>query len=138
MDLVDVQPEFDLYNEEWPLRTSSEYSPPAKFVHEEPERRGQALNSILAGGVIISGSTVRRSVLARRVRTHSHTLVENSVLFDNVDIGRHCTVRNAIIDKNVVVPEGTSIGVHLDDDRARGFTVTPQGVVAVPKGYVFH
>jgi glucose-1-phosphate adenylyltransferase len=138
MDLVDVQPEFDLYNEAWPLRTSSEFSPPAKFVHEDADRRGQALNSILAGGVIISGSTVRRSVLARRVRTHSHTLVENCVLLDNVEIGRHCTVRNAIIDKNVVVPEGTQIGVNLDDDRARGFTVTPQGVVAVPKSYVFH
>ena len=138
MDLVDVQPEFDLYNEAWPLRTSSEFSPPAKFVHEDAGRRGEALNSILAGGVIVSGSTVRRSVLARRVRTHSYTLVENSVLFDNVEIGRHCTVRNAIIDKNVVVPEGTQIGVNLDDDRARGFTVTPQGVVAVPKSYVFH
>ncbi len=138
MDLVDVQPEFDLYNEAWPLRTSSEFSPPAKFVHEDAERRGQALNSILAGGVIISGSTVRRSVLARRVRTHSHTLVENCVLLDNVEIGRHCIIRNAIIDKNVVVPEGTQIGVNLDDDRARGFTVTPQGVVAVPKSYVFH
>jgi glucose-1-phosphate adenylyltransferase len=137
MDLVDVQPEFDLYNEAWPLRTSAEFSPPAKFVHEEPTRRGEAFNSILAGGVIVSGSTVRRSVLARRVRTHTGALVENSVLLDNVDIGRRCTVRNAIIDKNVVVPEGTDVGVNLDDDRARGLTVTPQGVVAVPKSYVF-
>lgn len=137
MDLVAVVPEFDLYNEEWPLRTSAEYSPPAKFVHDLEERRGQALNSLLAGGVIISGSSVRDSVLARRVRLHSHSTVERSVLFDNVTIGRHCDIRNAIIDKNVHVPEGTQIGVNLDDDRARGFTVTASGVVAVPKGYRF-
>jgi len=132
-----VQPEFDLYNEAWPLRTSAEYSPPAKFVHEDEGRRGNALNSILAGGVIVSGSTVRRSVLARRARLHSYTLVENSVLFDNVEVGRHCTIRNAIIDKNVVVPDGTEIGIDLEADRARGFTVTPRGVVAVPKSYRF-
>src|SRR5690554_3290038 len=137
MDLVDVVPEFDLFNEEWPLRTSAEFSPPAKFVHDLDDRRGQALNSLLAGGVIISGSTVRESVLARRVRTHSHSLVERSVLFDNVTVGRHALIRNAIIDKNVNIPEGTQIGVNPDDDRARGFTVTAQGVVAVPKGYRF-
>jgi glucose-1-phosphate adenylyltransferase len=137
MDLVAVQPEFDLFNEVWPLRTSTEYSPPAKFVHEDGDRRGQALNSILAGGVIISGSTVRESVLARRTRVHSWSSVERSVLFDNVEIGRHCTIRNAIIDKNVNVPDGTQIGVNLDEDRARGFSVTERGVVAVPKSYVF-
>ena len=137
MDLVAVQPEFDLFNEVWPLRTSTEYSPPAKFVHEDGDRRGQALNSILAGGVIISGSTVRESVLARRTRVHSWSTVERSVLFDNVEIGRHCTIRNAIIDKNVNVPDGTQIGVNLDEDRARGFSVTERGVVAVPKSYVF-
>jgi glucose-1-phosphate adenylyltransferase len=137
MDLVAVQPEFDVFNEAWPLRTSAEYSPPAKFVHEVDGRRGVALNSILAGGVIVSGSTVRSSVLARRTRLHSFSLVENSVLFDNVEVGRHCTIRNAIIDKNVVVPEGTEIGLDLEADRARGFTVTPQGVVAIPKSYVF-
>ncbi len=137
MDLVDVVPEFDLFNEEWPLRTSAEFSPPAKFVHDLEDRRGQALNSLLAGGVIISGGTVRDSVLARRVRLHSHSSVERSVLFDNVTVGRHALVRNAIVDKNVSIPEGTQIGVNADDDRARGFTVTANGVVAVPKGYRF-
>lgn len=137
MDLVAVVPEFDLFNEEWPLRTSAEYSPPAKFVHDLDGRRGQAVNSLVAGGVIISGSLVRESVLARRVRVHSYSLVERSVLFDNVVIGRNCVIRNAIIDKNVDVPDGTQIGVNLDDDRARGFTVTASGVVAVPKGYRF-
>ncbi len=137
MDLVAVTPEFDLFNEAWPLRTSSEFSPPAKFVHEEVERRGQAFNSLLAGGVIVSGATVRRSILARRVRVNSLSLLENSVVFDDVTVQRRCTIRNAIVDKNVTVPEGTQIGVNLDDDRARGFTVTDQGVVVVPKSYQF-
>lgn len=137
MDLIMVRPEFDLYNPEWPLRTSSEYSPPAKFVHEEAERRGQAFNSLLSGGVIISGATVRESVLSRRVRVNSYSLVERSVVMDNCEIGRHCMIRNAIVDKNVHIPEGTQIGVNLDDDRARGFTVTDRGIVVVPKGYEF-
>jgi glucose-1-phosphate adenylyltransferase len=137
MDLVAVVPEFDLFNEAWPLRGSSEYSPPAKIVHEEADRRGQAFNSLMAGGVIISGGTIRRSIMFRRSRVNSYSLVENSVILDDSVIGRNCTVRNAIIDKNVVVPEGTQIGVNLDDDRARGFTVTENGVVVVPKSYRF-
>ncbi len=137
MDLVAVRPEFDLYNYEWPLRTSAEYSPPAKFVHEEDGRRGQAFNSLVAGGVIISGSTLRRSVLSRRVRVHSYSLVENSVLMDNCEVGRHCHIRNAILDKNVVVSDGTQIGVNLAEDRARGFKVSERGIVTVPKGYRF-
>jgi glucose-1-phosphate adenylyltransferase len=137
MDLVALQPEFDLFNEEWPLRTSAEYSPPAKFVHDQDGRRGQALNSIAAGGVIISGSVVRESVLFRRVRVRSYASVERSVLLDNVEIGRNCVIRNAIIDKNVVVPEGTHIGVDAEEDRARGLTVMPGGVVAVPKSFKF-
>jgi glucose-1-phosphate adenylyltransferase len=137
MDLVALQPEFDLFNEAWPLRTSAEYSPPAKFVHEAGDRRGQALNSIVAGGVIISGSTVRESVLFRRVRVNSWASVERSVLCDNVEIGRHCVIRNAIIDKNVSVPPGTRIGVDAEEDRARGLTVMPSGVVAVPKSFRF-
>ena len=137
MDLVALEPEFDLYNEEWPLRTSAEYSPPAKFVHDMGERRGQALNSIVAGGVIVSGSTVRDSVLFRRAHVHSYASVERSVICDYVEIGRHCVIRNAIIDKNVIVPPGTTIGVDADQDRARGFTVMPSGVTAIPKRYRF-
>ena len=137
MDLVAVKPEFDLYNEEWPLRTSAEYSPPAKFVHEEETRTGQALNSLVAGGVIISGATLRNSVAFRRVRVNSYASVENSVLFDNVTVGRHCELRNVIIDKNVDVPAGTRIGVDAAEDRARGLTVMPSGVVTVPKGFKF-
>ncbi len=137
MDLVALEPEFDLYNDAWPLRTSSEYSPPAKFVHEEADRRGQAFNSLVAGGVILSGGTVRESVLSRRVRIHSYALVERSVLLDDVEIGRNAVVRNAILDKNVSVPAGARIGVDAEEDRARGCTVTESGVTAVPKGYRF-
>ena len=137
MDLVDVEPEFDLYNDDWPLRTSAQYSAPAKFVHEDGERTGRALNSLLAGGVIVSGGTVRESVLSRRVRVNSYATVERSVLFDDVTVGRSCRLKNVIIDKDVSVPEGTEIGFNADDDRARGFTVTDRGVTAVPKGYRF-
>ncbi|WP_075833913.1 glucose-1-phosphate adenylyltransferase [Deinococcus marmoris] len=137
MDLVSVNPEFGLYNAEWPLRTSSEFSPPAKFVHESDGRKGQAFNTILAGGTIISGGTVRDSVLGRGIHTHSYSTVESCVLFDEVEVGRHSHLRRAIVDKSVVIPPGTKIGLDLDEDRARGFTVTDSGVVVVPKGYTF-
>ncbi|MFY0527334.1 glucose-1-phosphate adenylyltransferase [Archangium gephyra] len=137
MDLVSVDPEFDVFNPEWPLRTAVEYSPPAKFVHESGERMGRALNSMVAGGCIISGGTVRESILFRRVRVNSYSLVERSVLFDEVDIGRHAKVKNAIIDKDVRVPPNARIGYDLVADKARGFTVTDNGIVVVPKGYKF-
>ncbi len=137
MDLVAVEPEFDIFNQEWPLFTSSEFSPPTKFVHEEGYRRGQAFNSMISGGVIISGATVRNSVIARRVRINSYSLVENSVIFDDCSIGRHSVIRNAIIDKGVKVPQDMHIGVDLDKDSKQGFTVTERGIVVVPKNYAF-
>lgn len=137
MDLVSVNPEFDLYNPQWPLRTANEWSPPAKFVHESEGRVGRALNSLVAGGCIISGGTVRESILFRRVRVNSYSEVRRSVLFDEVDIGRHAQVQNAIIDKNVRVPPNTRIGYDLEQDKARGFTVTERGIVVVPKNYKF-
>lgn len=137
MDLVSINPEFDLFNPEWPLRIANEYSPPAKFVHESGERVGRALNSLVAGGCIISGGVVRESVLFRSVRVNSYSDVRRSVLFDGVDIGRHAKVQNAIIDKNVRVPPETRIGFDLESDRARGFTVTDNGIVVVPKNYRF-
>ncbi|OJH36487.1 glucose-1-phosphate adenylyltransferase [Cystobacter ferrugineus] len=137
MDLVSANPEFDVFNPEWPLRTAVEFSPPAKFVHEAGERMGRALDSMVAGGSIISGGTVRQSILSRRVRVNSYSLVERSVLFDEVDIGRHAQVKNAIIDKGVRVPPHTKIGHDREQDKARGFTVTDTGIVVVPKNYSF-
>lgn len=137
MDLVSMNPEFDLYNPQWPLRTANEYSPPAKFVHESGERVGRAPNSLVAGGCIISGGVVRESILFRWVRVNSYSEVFRSVIFDEVDIGRHAKVKNAIIDKGVRVPPNTQIGHDLAQDKARGFTVTDEGIVVVPKGYKF-
>jgi glucose-1-phosphate adenylyltransferase len=133
MDLVAVDPIFDLYNREWPILTWSYPHPPAKFVHEAGERRGRALNSLVANGALVSGGTVRRSILAPRARVNSFALVEDSVLFDNVDIGRGAVVRRAVIDKNVRIPEGERIGVDLERDRRR-FTVSEGGVVVIAKG----
>ena len=137
MDLVAVVPEFDLYNPQWPLRTANLFSPPAKFVHEAGARTGQAFNSLLAGGVIVSGGTVRSSVLSRRVRVNSFSSVERSVLFEDVMVGRHAKVKNAIIDKQVDIPPGTTIGYDLAQDAERGFTITEQGIVVVPQAYRF-
>ncbi len=137
MDLVSAKPEFDLYNPEFPLRTAMEFSPPAKFVHEAGDRTGRALNSLLAGGVIVSGGTVRESVVSRRVRVNSYAELNRSVVLDEVEIGRHCRIQNAIIDKNVHIPPGTQIGYDLEEDRSRGFVVTESGVVVVPKSYNF-
>jgi len=137
MDLVAERPSFDLYNPEWPLRTANLFSPPAKFVREEEGRVGRAINSLIAGGVVVSGGTVRHSVLFRRVRVNSWSQVENSVLFDDVDVGRHAKLKNVIVDKEVRIPSGMELGYDLEADRARGLTVTPGGVVVVPKGYVF-
>ncbi len=137
MELVDVVPEFDIYNPEWPLRSASIFSPPVKFVHEFGERVGHAINSLVAGGVIVSGGLVRESLLSRRVRINSYAVVERSVLLDHVEVGRECHIKNTIIDKDVIVPPNTRIGYDVEEDRARGFVVSKAGVVAVPKAYRF-
>lgn len=135
MDLVSAEPVFDLYNRRWPILTLGFPHPPAKFVHDHHERRGQAFDSLVAPGVIVSGGTVRRSILSPLARVHSSAEVTDSVLFDSVDVGRRAVVRRAIIDKNVRIAEGAQIGVDAERDRAR-FTISDSGVVVVGKGAV--
>src|SRR5579862_1760352 len=132
MDLISVHPIFNLYNQEWPILTQYQPLPPAKLVLEDTERVGSAVNSMLCPGVVISGGTVRRSVLSPNVRVHSFALVEDSILLDDVDVGRSAVVRNAIVDKGVVIPEGFELGVDLERDRKR-FVVSDNGIVVLGK-----
>jgi len=132
MDLVSLTPQLNLYDPSWPILTYQPPYPPAKTVHEEEGRMGTALNSIISNGCILSGGTVRRSVLSPRVRVHSYAEIEDSILFEGVEVGRHAKIRKAIIDKEIQIPEGMQIGYHPEED-ARHFTVTPSGIVVVPK-----
>jgi glucose-1-phosphate adenylyltransferase len=108
--------------------------PPAKFVFDAGTRIGRSLDSLVSNGVIVSGGTVRDSVLSPGVRVNSWSAVDRSVLLHNVIVGRHAQIKDAIIDKNVVVPEGATVGVDKDHDRARGFLVSPGGITVVGKG----
>jgi glucose-1-phosphate adenylyltransferase len=133
MDLISVDPIFNLYNREWPILTWPDPLPPAKFVFEDEGRAGRAFDSMVCAGVIISGATARRTVLAPGVHLHSYSLVEDSILMQNAEVGRHAVVRRAILDKDVRVAEGAQIGVDPEADRER-FTVSASGVVVIPKG----
>jgi glucose-1-phosphate adenylyltransferase len=132
-DLVSVYPVFNLYNRGWPIYTSVPQMPPAKFVLEDGGRTGQAFNSLVSAGAIISGATVRNSVLSPGVVVDSHALVEDSVLMHDVVVGEGAVVRRAILDKHVVVPRGARIGCDAAADRRR-FTLSPNGITVLGKG----
>ncbi|MDH3453989.1 MAG: glucose-1-phosphate adenylyltransferase [Desulfuromonadales bacterium] len=133
MDLVNVSPQLNLYNYKWPILTNQGNLPPAKTVFDDDERRGQNIDSYVCAGCITSGSTVRRSILGPRCKVNSYSLVEDSILFENVTVGRHVKIRKTIIDKNVVIPDGSEIGYDLAEDRRKGYTVTESGIVVVPR-----
>ena len=131
MDLCQVNPEFNLYDPEWPLRTYQVQAPPAKFVFADEGRRcGQAVDSVISAGCIISGSRVAGSVLCPNVRVHSFCTVERSILMPGVRVGRHARIRGAIIDRDVFIPRGARIGYNEEEDRRR-HTVTESGIVIV-------
>ncbi|MBX5494934.1 MAG: glucose-1-phosphate adenylyltransferase [Bryobacteraceae bacterium] len=133
MDLVSVTPEFNLYDQKWPIRTHLVQQPPAKFVFaQEGRRMGVALDSIVCNGCIVSGGRVVRSILSPGVRINSYCEVESSILMSNVKVGRYSRIRRAIIDSNAEIPENSVIGYDLDQDRANGYTVTESGIVVVP------
>jgi glucose-1-phosphate adenylyltransferase len=133
MDLISISPIFNLYNREWPILTRPDPLPPAKFVFDDEDRRGQALDSMVCAGVVISGGTARRSVLSPGVRLHSWAEVEDSVLFQDVDVGQKAVVRRAIVDKNVRIAPGATIGVDPEADRRR-FHISDSGIVVIGKG----
>ena len=135
MDLVDVDPIFSLYNDAWPIYTIQHNQPPVKFVfnNARENRVGRATDALVSEGCIISGGHVHHSILSPKVRVNSYAYVEDSILFENVNIGRHCRIRRAIIDKHVDIPPNTTIGYDLEKDR-KHFHVTESGIVVIPKG----
>jgi glucose-1-phosphate adenylyltransferase len=133
MDLCHVNPEFNMYDPEWPLRTYMPQAPPAKFVFAEDWRRGEAQDSLISQGCIISGSRIHGSILCPNVRVHSFCSIEKSILMPGVRVGRHARIRSAIIDRDVDIPRGATIGFNAEEDRRR-HTVSESGVVVVAPG----
>jgi glucose-1-phosphate adenylyltransferase len=133
MDLISVDPILNLYDRAWPIHTYQPQQPPPKFVHTVGDRRGAAYDSIVCQGTIVSGGQVFRSILGTNVRINSFALVEDSILFDGVEVGRHARIRRAILDKEVKVPAGFQIGYNRQLDLSRGMTLTDDGVTVVAK-----
>jgi glucose-1-phosphate adenylyltransferase len=134
MDVASVSPVFNLYDNNWPMRTRVRQYPPAKFVFGEPGRTGMAINSVISAGCIISGAVVRNSVLSQDVRVNSYSELDSSIVFSHVNIGRHCRIRRAIIDRDVHLPEGTVIGYDQNEDK-RNYFVSPSGLTVVTRDY---
>jgi glucose-1-phosphate adenylyltransferase len=130
IDLTRVVPELNLYDDQWPILSLQAQLPPAKFVFDDEHRRGIAVDSLIGSGCIVSGATVRRSILFTNVRVGDQSVIEDSLVLPNVRVGRHVTLRRAIVDKRCVLPDGFKAGVHPDEDRAR-FHVTERGVTLI-------
>ena len=131
MDLINVSPQLNLYNYKWPILTNQGNLPPAKTVFDEEGRRGMNIDSYVCAGCITSGATVRRTILGPRCKVNSFSLVEDSILFENVTVGRNVKIKRAIIDKNIVIPDGSEIGYDHEQDLAKGYRVTESGIVVV-------
>src|SRR5690606_2478539 len=132
--LTSRAPRFNRCDPAWPRFTGNPGRPPAKFVYGHRERLGHALDSLVSPGVIVSGGEVMGSVISPGTKVNSWSSVRDSVIFDNVDVGRNAVVHRAIIDKNVRIADGAQVGVDLEHDLERGFTVTESGITVVPKG----
>jgi glucose-1-phosphate adenylyltransferase len=130
MELTKVVPELNMYDQEWPIWTHQEQLPPAKFVFDDEDRRGMAVDSMVSGGDVISGATVRRSLLFSNVRINSYAVVEDSVILPDVDIGRHAVLKRVVVDKQCRIPEGMVVGVNPDEDRRR-FYVSEKGIALI-------
>ena len=135
IDLTDVVPALDLYDRDWPIWTYAEITPPAKFVHDENGRRGEAISSLVSGGCIISGATLRRTLLFSNVRVHSYARVENALILPDADIGSEARLCNVIVERGVRIPPGLVVGEDADDDRRR-FTRTEKGVCLITKSMI--
>jgi glucose-1-phosphate adenylyltransferase len=131
-----VHPVFNLYNERWPILTQVPRQPPARFVHEEGDQAGRAVNSVISNGVTVSGGLIRNSVLSPGARVESRSRVDRAVILHDSRVHRRAVVQNAILDKNVVVLAGAAVGVDKERDRARGFVVSAGGVTVVGKGQI--
>ena len=130
MELCEVEPELNLYDRNWTIWTYQVQNPPAKFVFDDEGRRGEAIDSLISGGCILSGARVKRSVISFMTRIQSHTLVKDSVILPKVQIGKHCRITRAIVDRETIIPDNTVIGEDLEEDK-KHYYVSEQGIVLV-------
>jgi glucose-1-phosphate adenylyltransferase len=133
MDLIAVTPQLNIYDENWPIWTHQKQSPPAKFIFNDDDRRGYAVDSTIAGGCIVSGSKISRSLLFSDVHVHSYSQIDESVIMPRVIIGRNVKIKRAIIDSDCKIPDGMHIGIDKQQDVARGFRISKDGIVLVTK-----